>query len=394
MNHGILVTLGVLTIFLILTAGCTSEQKAPPPESIPGPSIIDLEDLAASSSGIVLTDSIGREVTVPRNITHIICSGPGCMRYLAYLKATSMAVAADPVERDARSPLPLAYLLAHPEIRNLPSIINEKGSENPSVISGMDPHPDLIFLMGENHQISPDDLQKRTGIPVLVLQEGDLSYRRSTMNYALRVMGVVLSKSARAEEVIQFFDKVTDNLQTRAWTVPDFQQKTGYIGGYSSPEPQGLYSTTSVYIPLTLVDVKNTAERYAAENNLIGSLTITKEALSRMAPDAFFIDMTTWSRKDNAVNDLEKSDVLQGMPAIRQGEVYGLLPTALYGEEHEADIINAYLIGKALYPDKFIDVDPKVMADYMYAFFYNEPLFEELNRKLGGMALSRIPLFT
>ncbi|MFH0968057.1 MAG: ABC transporter substrate-binding protein, partial [Methanobacteriota archaeon] len=335
MNHGISVTLGVLTILLILTTGCTSEQKAPPPESIPGPSIIDLEDLAASSSGIVLTDSIGREVTVPRNITHVICSGPGCMRYLAYLQATNMAVSADLVERDTRSPLPLAYLIAHPEIRGLPSIINENGSENPSVISGMDPHPDLIFLMGDTSQISPDDLQKRTGIPVLVLHDGDLSYRRSTMNYALRIMGVVLSKSARSEEVIQFFDKVTDNLQTRTWTIPDFQQKTGYIGGYSFPDPQGLYSTTSVYIPLTLVKIKNIAERYAAENNLTGSLTIPKEALARMAPDAFFVDMTSWSRKDNAVNDLEKSDVLQGIPALRQGEVYGLLPTALYGEEHE-----------------------------------------------------------
>lgn len=393
MNHVISYSLGVLTILLILTAGCISEQKAPPPEAIPGPSIIDLEDLAASSSGIVLTDSIGRDVTVPRNITHIICSGPGCMRYLAYLQATKMAVSADPVERDAQSPLPLAYLVAHPEIRTLPSIMNGNGAENPLVISELNPHPDLIFLMGDNHLISADDLQKSTGIPVLVLHEGDLLFRRSTMNYVLRVMGVVLGKSSRAEEVIQFFDKVTDNLQSRT-AAPDFQQKKGYIGGYSSPAPQGLYSTTSLYIPLSLVNVKNTAEGYAAENGLTDSITVPKEALSRMAPDAFFVDMTTWSRKDNAVNDLEKSEVLQGMPAIRQGEVYGLLPTALYGEEHEADLINAYVIGKVLYPDKFTDVDPKVMADYVYAFLYDEPLFEEMNRVLGGMTLSRIPLFT
>jgi iron complex transport system substrate-binding protein len=394
MDHGIFVSLAVCIIFLVLAAGCISQQKAPPPESIPGPSIIDLEDLAASSSGILLTDSIGREVIVPRNITHVICSGPGCMRYLAYLQGTGMGVSVDPVERDTRSLLPLAYLAANPEIRMLPSIMKENEEINVSGISDMNPHPDLILLMGGNHLISADDLQKRTGIPVLILQEGDLSFRRSTMNYTLRVMGVVLSKSERAEEVIQFFDKVTDNLQTRSWTIPDFQRKTGYIGGYSYPDPQGLYSTTSVYIPFNLVKIQNTAEGYAAENNLSGSFLVPKEALARMVPDAIFIDMTTWARKESALTDLEKSDLLQGMPAVREGEVYGLLPTALYGEEHEADLINAYYIGKALYPDKFTDVEPRVMADYVYAFLYGEPLFEEMNRGLGGMTLSRIPLFT
>ena len=113
-----------------------------------------------------------------------------------------------------------------------------------------------------------------------------------------------------------------------------------------------------------------------------------------MAPDAIFIDMTTWSLKENAVTDIEKSDTLKGMPVVKQGDVYGLIPTALYGEDHEADLINAYVIGKALYPEKFTDVDPKVMADYIYAFLYDEPLFEEINKVYGGMALSRIPLFT
>jgi iron complex transport system substrate-binding protein len=387
--------LTMLLLIAIITTGCISQQDtSPPPQAIPGPSIIDLEDIAASSSGIVITDAIGREVTVPRNVTGILCSGPGCMRYLAYLQATDLASGADSIERDTHLLLPLTYLVAKPQIRTLPSTGQEPGEIDPSDIKKLTPTPDLIIRMGKDHPVSADELQKKTGIPVLVMHEGDLAYGRSTLNYALRVMGVIIGKSGRAEEVIGFFDKITDNLQSRTWTIPDFQQKTGYIGGYSYQQPQGLYSTSSVYIPFNLVKVHNLAEDYANMNGLSGPYAIPKEALSRNIPDAFFIDMITWSRADSAITELEKSDTMQGMPAVRHGEVYGLLPTALYGEEHESVLINAYLIGKALYPTKFTDIEPRVMADYIHSFLYGEPLFEELNRGLGGMTLSKIPLFT
>jgi iron complex transport system substrate-binding protein len=387
--------IGLLSlIFFLLTAGCISDQKTPPPESIPGPSIIDLEDIAANSSGLQLTDAIGREITVPRNINHILCSGPGCMRYLTYLLSSDLAVGADQAERNTREMLPIPYLVANPKIRTLPGVGTETGVNDPAIIAGLDLQPDLIILMSESSHINADDIQKRTGIPVLVLQEGDLSYRRTAMNYTLRVMGLVLGKSERAEEVIRFFDKVTDNLQTRTLNIADFQQKKAYLGGYSNPEPRGLSSTTSIYIPFRLIAVQNIAEEYASQNGLSGVMTIPKEALSRVAPDAIFLDMTTWSRKESGVADLEKSEILQDVPSVKQGEVYGLLPTSLYGEDHESDLINAYVIGKALYPDKFTDVEPRVMADYIFSFLYGEPLFEEMNRNFGGMALSRIPLFT
>ena len=394
MDNHIWTITGLLICIGILISGCVSTEKAQPPESIPGPSIIDLEDIAATNSGIVLTDSIGREVTVPRNVTHILCSGPGCMRYLSYLRDTENAVAADQVERDTTSPTPLPYLVANPQIRTLPAAGKVTDVIEPSQITALNPRPDLIILMGDNPQISADEIQRRTGIPVVVLQDGDLSYRRNAMNYSLRIMGLVLGKSERAEEVIQFFDKVTENLQARTSTISDFQQKKVYVGGYSNPTPEGLYSTTSIYMPLRLIPIHNIAEEYGNQNGLSGAFIIPKEALIRIAPDAIFLDMTTWSLKDSAVTDIEKSESIKGLPAVRQDEVYGLLPTALYGEDHESDLINAYVIGKALYPEKFTDVDPKVMADYIYAFLYGEPIFEEINKNYGGMALSRIPLFT
>lgn len=125
-------------------------------------------------------------------------------------------------------------------------------------------------------------------------------------------------------------------------------------------------------------------------SHTMGYFTPIKEIL-QPPPDEE--DRLHGSSSITIVTDLEKSELLQGMTVVKEGEVYGLLPSTLYGEEHEADLINAYRVGKALYPDKFLDVDPEVMADYIYSFLYGQPLFEEMDRALGGMALSRIPLF-
>lgn len=393
MNNLTYFLLIILILITVSISGCINQEKAPPPESIPGPSIIDLEDIASSSSGVVIADTSGREVTVPKNISHVLCSGPGCMRYLTYLQSSDKAVAADEIERDTKKLFPLTYLVAKPNIRTLPSSGYQNGRIDTDQVLNLSPRPDLIIIMTDE-PISGEEIQKKTEIPVIILHEGDLGSGRGRMNYALRVMGVVLGKSSRAEEVIRFFDKVTDNLQSRTYTLSDFQQKSAYFGGYSAPNPQGIYSTTTRYLPLTLIKVRNSADDYIDRNNISGPYSISKEALSRLTPDAIFVDMMTWFLADNGISELEKTDILQEIPAVRQGEVYGLLPNSLYGEEHESDIINAFLIGKVLYPTKFMDVEPKVIADYIHSFLYGEPLFESVNRQYGGMILSRIPLFS
>ncbi|HWQ66367.1 MAG TPA: ABC transporter substrate-binding protein [Methanospirillum sp.] len=390
---GYILLTGIILLFCF-AAGCTTQQKAPPPESIPGPSIIDLEDIAATSSGITLNDAIGREVTVPRNITNILCLGPGSMRYLSWLGATGKACGVDQNELTIHGSAVPAYLLANPRIFNLPALRKNSLSAYPSMIRSFSPKPDLIIRTGESEEMPADELQMQTGIPVLVIREGDLAYGRNDMNFALRLMGVVLGKSNRAEDVIRFFDKVVENLQTRTATIAEYQMKSGYLGAYADGEPRSLLSTDPEYLPFQLVRVRNSAEDYAGQKGILGPVAIPHEVFTRMKPDIIALDLTTRSLEDNAMNELETDDDYRQMAAVRNGEVYGLLPTALYGEEHDADLINAYVIGKALYPDKFIDVDPEVMADYIYGFLYGTPLYEQMNRELGGITLSRIPLFT
>lgn len=383
--------ISILLIILLLSAGCTSPPESPPPESIPGPSIIEIEDIASSGSGLSLRDATGREVEIPKNVTHILCIGPGCLRYLAYLQKTDYALTNSPDERYISRSGWLPYLVSNPELRNLPSI---QTPVYPAQIQALTPKPDVIIMMNASGPFSPDDLSRMTDTPILVLQEGDLVNFREELDYSLRVLGLLTGSSDRAEEVIRFFDKLTDNLRTRVSTIPEFQHKVAYIGGFTRDTPRGILSTTPDYIPFELVKVNNVIQNQLHGGNNETILKISRDSMKRMNPDAIFVDLSTTSGKESGIAELEDIPESADIPAIRAGEVYGLFPTEIYSQNHEADLINAYGIGKVLYPDKFIDVDPKTMAEYILTFLYNKPIFEDVNKDYSNLGLTRIPVFT
>ena len=80
---------------------------------------------------ITIIDDWNRSVTVPKEPEHVICSGPGCLRYLSYLQSQDKIVAVDDMEKrrsrfDARP-----YALANPEFKNKPLFGEFRGHDNP-----------------------------------------------------------------------------------------------------------------------------------------------------------------------------------------------------------------------------------------------------------------------
>ncbi|NLV26923.1 MAG: ABC transporter substrate-binding protein [Methanomicrobiales archaeon] len=380
----------ILILTIISCSGCLREES-PPPESIPGPSIIEIEDIATSGSVFTINDASGREVEIPRNISHILCAGPACLRYLSYLQKPEYAVTNNPEERYVTKSAWIPYLVAYPEIKSLPSI---QAPVYPAQILSLTPRPDLVVLMNTTGPYSADELSDMTGIPVLVLKEGNLVEHREDLDYSLRVMGLVTGSTDRALEVIRFFDKIVDNLHSRVSTIPEFQYKTAYIGGYTRDTPRGILSSSPDYYPFDLVKVRNSLEGdYTIPQNS-DAVLLTPSRIKKLKPDSIFIDLTSLEKKKNAIQELEDYPEFSQTTAMKEGTVYGLYPTGIYGENHEIDLINAYCIGKVLYPDKFIDVDPKIMAEYILTYLYGRSIYEDINKDIGVFALNRIPVFT
>ncbi len=146
-----------------------------------------------------ITDGYGRAVTIPAKVERVICSGPGCLRLLVYLQAQGMAVAADDIEsrRNAFDARP--YALAHPELRTLPVFGQFRGSDNPERILTLSPAPQVILKTSPEMGVSPQDLERKTGIPVVALNYGDLGKKRPDFYASLRIMAQVVHRQERAE---------------------------------------------------------------------------------------------------------------------------------------------------------------------------------------------------
>ena len=343
-----------------------------------------------------VVDAAGRTVIVPDTVRRVICSGSGCLRLLTYLQAQDLAVAVDDIEGkhsrfDARP-----YGLANPQFRTLPVFGGFRGQDNPELILTLDPAPQVIFKMVGTGRgtsgLDPDELQGRTGIPVVALRVGNLHERRSELSAALRLMGAVLGREARAEAVLTFFDRTMADLQGRTGNIPEKSRPAAYVGGIAYAGPHGFQSTEPGYPPFRLVNVENLAAR-DGDTATGGVRDISREQLIAWNPDLLFLDLSTLQLGEAAggLHELRTDPALQTLAAVRSGRVYGLLPYNWYGQNLESIFANAYFLGTLLHPDRFADIDPAARADESFAFMVGKPLFAEMNRRFGGHAFQAVP---
>ena len=270
-----------------------------------------------------VVDAAGRTVTVPDTVRRVICSGSGCLRLLTYLQAQDLAVAVDDIEGkrsrfDARP-----YGLANPQFRTLPVFGGFRGQDNPELILTLDPAPQVIFKMVGTGRgtsgLDPDELQGRTGIPVVALRAGNLHERRDELSAALRLMGAVLGREARAEAVLTFFDRTMADLQGRTGDIPEQSRPAAYVGGIAYAGPHGFQSTEPGYPPFRLVNVENLAARDGDTANG-GVRDISREQLIAWNPDLLFLDLSTLQLGEAAggLHELRTDPALQTLATTRK----------------------------------------------------------------------------
>ena len=345
-----------------------------------------------------LTDALARKVTIPESVERVICSGSGCLRLLTYLQAQNMAVAVDDLENTPQKFDARPYAMVHPEFKKLPVFGKFHGEDDPELIMSLDPAPQVILKVVETGDktagLDPDDLQEKTGIPVVALKYGDIGWMRNDLHNALRIMGEVVGRKPRAEDVIRYFDEIIADLKSRTADIPSDKKPSVFIGGVAFAGPHGFGSTEPSYPPFTLVGARNLAQE--ADPGIMGmnNTDIDKAKIVDWDPDILFLDLSTLQRGDEAggLHELKTDPAYQTLSAVRTRQVYGVLPYNWYNRNFESIFANAYFIGKLIYPDRFIDIDPAVKADEIFTFTVGKAVFADLNGLFQELAFRRVPL--
>jgi iron complex transport system substrate-binding protein len=350
--------------------------------------------VAGGVSAAEITDSAGRRHDVPIPAERVICSGPGCLRLLVYLQAQDRVVAVDDIEKkrpqfDARP-----YSLANPQFKTLPMFGEFRGYDNPELIMSLTPAPQVIFKTSPTLGHDPEKLQQKTGIPVIVLDYGDLEHQRQNLYKSLRIMAQVLGKQERAEALVGYFDQLISDLARRTRDMAAGGRKSCFIGGIALKGPHGFQSTEPGYPPFGFVNARNVAQNPSLIGKPAGAASVAKEKIVEWNPDLLFLDLSTlqMGEKAGGLFELKTDPAYRTLGAVNRGEVYGLLPYNWYTQNFGSILANAYFIGKLLYPSRFIDVDPVAKADEIYSFLVGKPVFPAMNREFQGLAYRKVPL--
>lgn len=320
----------------------------------------------------VIKDMLGRDVEIPQPVKRIVGVRAGALRLLVYMDATSMVCGIEDVElRPGR-----AYTLAHPELLELPLIGPMMGGDAELITVNQ---PDVLFMtfatIGE-----ADDLQNKTGIPVIALNAGNLSHEKQNFIEALQLIGTVINRRERADSLLQFIHQQEQLLKS---TTPDstIQAPRVYLGGVSYSGAHGITSTNPFYEGFEMVNARNVAENVGGFETRTGA-SIDLEQLLVWNPDHIFIDASGLE----LVNPQISPDApgMSALAALTNRRVHTLMPYNWYSTNYETILVNAWFIASVLYPEKVSEATFLKQKEEIYQFFLGKDISLELKAQYNG----------
>jgi len=337
---------------------------------------------SSSEPKVSITDVVGRTVEVPATVNKVV--GIGCSdREIVYLNASNKLVGIEQVESNSTGSWgnELPYIIAHTELMNLPIVGNAKtNTVNYEEIAKL--NPDVVFA---SDATQADTIQNKTGIPTVVVYTGSVGTSEQMDEYekSLQIMGKVLGKEDRANELIGYMNSTEQDLANRTANVTS--NKTVYLAGQAYYGSQGITSTNPYYPPFMMLNATNVASNAnSTTNSTLHAIQIDKEQLITWNPDYMFVEGSSLNSVENNTNSSQDYSEIN---AIKNGNVYQVLSYCLYSYNKDEMFADAYYIGKVLYPEQFSDVDPEQKANEIFVEFDGQSagsVYSTLKSDYGG----------
>lgn len=322
-----------------------------------------------SGKGRIITDSAGRQITVPDTVRSVIALKSGTMRLLSYMKVTDLVSHIEGSEQRRN----VLYLFANPHLRDLPVIGagNNYDTELLTVAA-----PDLILATFMS-PAEADRLQRLTRRPVMLIEYGDLGDRRGKLYETLDLLGEVFHRKERADTLKNYIDTTLEECSRRSALSPQ-KPVSAYVGGVAYNGAHGLNSTEPDYLPFTILGIRNVAEGLSLRggSDVPGHevVFIDPEQIIEWDPDIMFLDAAgrqIWER------ELEAPSVFSMLRAVRSGEAYTVLPYNWNSTNYENLLCNMWYIGSVLMPSAFNDTDIESRCREVLSLFYGVDIYDQ-----------------
>lgn len=309
-----------------------------------------------------VTDSSGRSVEVPAEITRVAPSGSTAQMLL-------MPIAYDLLVGLSSSPSTAQRPYFPEEMWYLPTFgqfYGSKASLNMEALIAA--QPQVILDLGDAKESIADDMdriQKQTGIPTLFI-EADLD----DMAAAYRMLGSLLGRETEAEPLAAFIEETVAMAQANAAVIPEGQRKTVLYGTGAT----GLACNAAGSSQADVIDLVGAVNAIVPEEvtNRGGGTTVSLEEVYVCDPDVILL---TAGGPYDEVQTNEWSE----LTAVKNGAYYEI-PNLPYNWMSSPPSVNRVLgvwwLGNLLYPALY-DYDMTEVAQEFYRLFWHDDLSAE-----------------
>jgi iron complex transport system substrate-binding protein len=336
----------IVTLAVCLFAGCGNNKTS------------GLSD--SSSETRTITDSAGRTVEIPTTVEKIVALG-NTPRMITYLGLANKVVGISGMVSDQITPI-TAYAYANKELwAKVPLVGTDAAGATdyyPEQIIAV--HPDVI-LCSYTKELG-DDIQTKTGIPVVVVPMGTLFGK--DYEDALRLLGDVCGVKDRAEGVISYINDCLKDFETRTSGIPDTDKPTVLGAAATFKGAHGIEGVYIKYAVFEAISANDVTKDISGEASVV---VIDKEKVLGWNPQYIFLD----SGGVNLVKmDYKKTpDFYAHLMAVGDGNLYQYPSSTSYYSNVEISIVNSYYVASILYPEQFEDIDFNDKANEIFKFF-------------------------
>jgi len=331
---------------------------------------------------ITVTDLLDRSVTVDRDsINNVVCIGAGALRLYSYIGDMSMLSGVEKVEQGFLISI-RPYQMVNSELFTSLPLCGQGGPTGSADAEAiLNCNPDIIFSLYTSDSASMDTLQEKTGVPVVTLSYGNEEAFDNDIETSLTLMGEILNKQTRAEELTTYIEDIKTDLNNRTKDIPDSTKPSVYLGCQTNYGTHGFESSTADYTLFNASNIKNVLDVNGFEGY---QKSIDLELIVEMDPDKIILDAGGLDVFKTQYADSTKAEVYNNLSAIKNGEVYLQMPYNAYYTNLEIAYCDAYYDGIVSFPEAFSDITIEEKSNEITKKFLGVDYYQEIADSMYG----------
>lgn len=348
MKHSTLVNYGAgLLALLILTLNC-----------------------GASHAGtITITDRNNRQVEVNAPARRVVSIMQECTTVMLTLGAGDRLVGVDSLSAEDLV-YRKAWFDSHPA-----APVGKTKAPNIELIVSL--KPDLILTWGGYGTEPADELQRKTGVPVVCL------HTLTTINGVkenYKLVARLIGEQERARKLLEFGDDIIEKISSVTDQIPEKERPKVHLlfwGFWNGVSRIPIY-----YDPVQIAGGINIAR--GQESNVYGySIKVPVEQVVVWNPDFILIHGSPKKWTPVNVDKVLTDPRIAGVNAVRNKNVYYTLGM-WRGWHYPRALTETLYMACRFHPKKFADIDPEAYGNKIYEFFFGKPgLWTARGRELG-----------